>query len=145
MLQVDKMRAPEELTFKTDGYPNKYIHRDKADVWCLGNMLYSVLTKRWVFEGISTKEARAKITTGVQDYNTFEMVNRTDTFNRAMIEAIYMAWTYNPDERPTSRQIANFLKRHITEKKDDIPWRVSIPPLPPDYSYSDSDFRANFH
>ena len=56
------MRAPEELKFGR--YSNEFINRDKADVWCLGDMMYNVLTKRWMFEGIPTKQAMVKIING---------------------------------------------------------------------------------
>lgn len=143
---MDKGRPPEELKYKSDDYPDTYVNRDKADVWCLGDMLYNVLTKRWMFEGISLEKSIAKIIHGrVLDGNPFASINRTDPSNKAMMEAIQWAWTYDPDERPSARKIANFLKRNLDETKDGSPWRVSIPPLPRNYKYPDfGDFRATY-
>ena len=141
-LKLNKMRAPEELKFGQ--YGKQYIHRDKADVWCLGGMMYNVLTKQWMFEGISAKEAKVKILTGKRAPFPPEFANSADPSEQAMIKAIHMAWTYDPDDRPSAREIANYLKKHIDLSKRDANCRVSVPPLPPNYRYTDSDFMANF-
>jgi len=133
------MRAPEELKFREQGIA--LIHRDKADVWCLGNMLYNVLTKLWVYEGISRKAAKAKIMSGKQHSIPPKFANSTDPLDQAMIKAIQMAWTYDPYDRPSARQIANFLKEYLDQKEGDAYWRVSVPPLPPNYRYTDSEFQ----
>ena len=137
---MNKMRAPEELMTS-----DQYIHRNKADVWSLGDMMYNVLTNRWMFEGISTSEAKAKMLAGQWPSFPRKFANSTDPSEQAMIKAIQMAWTYDPNDRPAARKIADYLKKHMMDQKEGgSSWRVSIPPLPPNYSHSDdSDYMAN--
>jgi len=145
---LDKMRAPEELIYKAlssedDKRPDLYIHRDKADVWALGNLLYNTLTKQWVYEGIPNKEARKKIKAGIYSDIPSEFLESKDPYDQAMVKAIQMAYTVNPDERPSAREIANYLKRKIGQSKRDPIWKITIPKLPADYSRTESDFANN--
>ena len=57
-----------------------------------------------------------------------------------------MAWTHKPEERPSARELSKFLKSRILElvADNEDPIRVSIPPLPPNYRYTDSDYNANW-
>lgn len=116
------------------------IHRDKADVWIMGNILYYVLTKKWLFEGIPTREARQSLINGKLSRIPFQFLNSTNSADRAMVMAIQMAWVYDPHNRPTAREIANFLKKHLDNSTS---WRVDIPPLPRTHRYTDSDFYRN--
>jgi len=141
-VQLDKMRAPEELKARAQiGRPS--IHREKADVWALGNMFYNVLTWKWVFQGITASEARINIMNGKLSVVPYQFTDSNDSSEQAMVKAIQMAWTYDPNYRPTARQIANYLKGHIDQTTGDVFWRVSVPPLPPNYRYTESDFARN--
>lgn len=118
---------------------------DKADVWCLGDMMYNVLTKRWMYEGISSKQVKTNILSGKPISFPYKLKNTTDPLMRAMIKAIQMAWTYDPDDRPSAHEIADYLDAHTAKTDGGSYWRVySVPPLPPNYRHSDSDFMANF-
>lgn len=162
------MRAPEELHFKyMANFNRKYIHRDKADVWALGNvsgtvsrtlvltfvdhpqsannvvifqMLYNTLTKKYVFEGITTAYARNKILKGRLARIPAAFEDSKEPSDQAMIQAIRMAWTFNPDDRPSARQITDYLRSHIADTTDDSFWRVSVPRLPSNYRYTESEF-----
>jgi len=84
------MRAPEELKFGL--YSNEHIDRDKADVWCLGNIMYNVLTKQWNFQGISNSQAKNDIIKGKLSSFPSKIANsRTDPLEQAMMKAIQMA------------------------------------------------------
>jgi hypothetical protein len=70
----------------------------------------------------------------------------------AMKKAILMAWTRDPLERPSAREISNHLHAALVqqEQQDDPPLirtrrqeqvvRVDIPPLPPNHRFTESDF-----
>lgn len=141
--QLTKMRAPEELKFGVSS--NEHIDRDKADVWCLGNIMYNVLTKQWNFQGISNSQAKNDIIKGKLSSFPSRIANSTDPLDQAMMKAIKMAWTYSVEERPSARVIAEYLKTYIGDTQGgDNYWQVSIPPLPPDYDHSDREFLSNF-
>jgi hypothetical protein len=76
-----------------------------------------------------------------------KFVNSTNPADQAMLKAIDMAWTLNPDDRPPAMEIARFMKKALEKldgaRKGDELWRVSIPPLPPNHRYTDSEFYAN--
>jgi hypothetical protein len=145
---LDKTRSPESLEYRTN---DKLIHRDKSDVWMMGNVLYYVLVKKWCFEGISTKKARQLLMNGKHSVIPTKFLNSTDPADQAMVKAILMAWVYNPKERTSARQIANLLKEQLVnltgirnDDEDDRLFRVSLPPLPDSFSDSSTDWDNNY-
>lgn len=120
-----------------------YIQRETTDVWALGNMLYNVLLNKWVFEKMSTNQAKQRIMNGKHSLIPTKVRNSTDQYERAMLKAIEMAWTFDPKDRPKAREIAKYLESHLDGPKVGDFWRVSIPPLPKNYRYTESDFAAN--
>lgn len=134
---LKKVRAPEEM----DGPVRT--SREKVDVYLVGNMMYYILTHKWMFEGITTQDAMAKLRAGERSEFDFEPTNPADV---AMVEAINWAWTQDSDKRPRAREVSQFLKnalRKIEGKSNDYIVRVSIPPLPEDYNFSDFEFYKN--
>lgn len=66
----------------------------------------------------------------------------------ALEKAALMAWTRDPRKRPTARYLANYLLKVILELDEDAMGkdsivRISVPPLPPNHRFTDSDFNAN--
>ena len=57
-----------------------------------------------------------------------------------------MAWSQKPEDRPSARELSKFLKARVQDLASDADdlLRVSIPPLPPDHRYTDSDYNANW-
>jgi len=56
-----------------------------------------------------------------------------------------MAWTYDPDNQPTARQIADLLKaQNLTGHYGDEVFRVSLPPLQPDIRYTETDWDNSY-
>jgi hypothetical protein len=104
----------------------------------MGNILYYVLTKKWLFESIPTRTARQMLIDGKLSTIPSQFINSTNSADLAMVKAIQMAWIYDPNNRPMAREIASFLKQHL-----DNTWRVDIDPLPPHHRYTDSDFYRN--
>lgn len=67
----------------------------------------------------------------------------------ALNKVVLMAWTKDPQKRPTARYLSDHLLEIIRQLDDDITAaaaeiiRISVPELPPDYRFTDSDFNAN--
>jgi serine/threonine protein kinase len=134
---MKKVRAPEEM------YGRVSASREKVDVYLVGNMMYLILTHKWLFEGMTTKVAMAKLKAGKRPELGFEP---TDPADIALVKAINWAWTQDPDKRPKMREVSNFLKgelRKLEGIEKDYVVRVSIPPLPNDYDFSDLQFYQN--
>ena len=73
-------------------------------------------------------------------------MNSSDPSDHAMIRGIAMAWTQDPDERPSARQIADFFYKELLERNGNNPndYRISAPPLPPNYDFSTEDWYSNY-
>jgi serine/threonine protein kinase len=135
---LKKVRAPEEM------YGRVMTPQEKIDVYLLGNsMLYYILTSKWVFEGITLKEAVLKLKRGKRSDIGFEP---TDPADIAIVHAMHWAWTEYPQKRPKARKVSDFLKRTLRKiegRYEDYVVRVAIPPLPKDYDFSDKVFYEN--
>jgi serine/threonine protein kinase len=163
--ELIKMRAPEDLVdlYEVDE-DTQLIHRDKTDVFSLGNVFYYLLTNQWIFEGERNKYARNylidgkrsafpdrfNVTTTTSNNNTADGATKhtLDPAERAIMKAIQTAWTHNPAMRPTAREIADYLGkelRKIVGGKTGSLARVAVPPLPKDHRYTDTDFRKNLN
>lgn len=144
-VQLDKTRSPESLAYRSN---EKEIYREKSDVWMMGNVLFYVLTKKWCFEGLTDDEAEQLLLNGTHSEIPSDFLNSKHPADEAMVNAIEMAWTYNPDHRPPAKKIANMLERQLktsaTDVEGDGVWRVSLPPLPPDFRFTDTDMYENY-
>lgn len=132
-VKYDEERSPESLSYRVDG---KEIHRAKSDVWNMGNVLFYLLAKKWCFEGMTTTEAKALLARGKHSEIPSFFLNSTNAADKAMVKAIEMAWTHNPDDRPTAREIADVLQQQLessTNNEGSKIWRVSLPPLSPGF------------
>jgi len=112
----------------------------------MGDVLYYILTKKWTFERQRNRQAIQRILEGRPSDIPKELLESTDPAIQAMIKAIQFSWIKDPDKRPSSREIANFFKEQLTTITGNhaLDYRVLIPPLPPNYDYSDRDFQNNF-
>ena len=114
----------------------------------MGNTLYYVLTKKWMFEGITREDAKEDIMRGKTPEIPSVFLQSTNKAIQAMVKAVQMAWVFNPHERPTAREIATFLLEELEAldaqgKDEDGVWRVSVPPLPANHGDYDSEFDDN--
>ena len=137
-IQWDKIKAPEEFHRHAR---KDLIYKYKADVWVLGDVLYYILTKRWVFEGIARDKAKLLMLAGI--HSEIPLEHGSHAADRAMRKAIEMAWTEDAEERPSAREISDLLKAELEQivgKAEGGMWRVSIPPLPADYNSTYEDF-----
>jgi hypothetical protein len=112
----------------------------------MGNILYYILTKKWIFEKRLNQEAVQSILDGHPTKIPGEILNSTNPATKAMIKGIEFAWVHKPSKRPPAKEIADFLKKQLTliTGNEALDYRVLVPPLPPDYDYSDRDFQRNF-
>lgn len=141
MFQYIKLRPPEEVI-----RDNRRIHRDKSDIWLMGNILYYILTKRWIFEERLNREAVNLVLKGLRSEIPDEILQSNNPADKAMIRGIEMAWVQDPNERPTARQIAMFLKEKLAKINGNkmVDYRVSVAPLPPGYDFSTEDWYSNY-
>jgi serine/threonine protein kinase len=131
---LKKVQAPEEM------YGQITMLQEKIDVYLMGNMLYYILTSKRIFEGITREEAMLKLKTGKRSEIGFEP---TDPADNAIVDAMHWAWTQDPQERPKAREVSDFLRRTLRtleSREEDYDLRVTIPPLPADYDFSDEEF-----
>lgn len=115
----------------------------------LGDVLYYILTKQWVFEGISRNEAKLRMLAGIR--SEIQLDESDSPLDQTIVAAIEMAWTLDADERPSAGAIASFLHDKLEQDYgqpdagEGTVWRVSIPPLPADYTSTFDDFYENLN
>eukprot|EP00978_Attheya_sp_CCMP212_P018125 scaffold49244_cov52-Attheya_sp.AAC.4 len=111
---------------------------EKADVYMMGNVLYNIYTKEWLFDGEDLleperdhKEDKQKMLKGERSpFPTY--LDTTIRANNAMQWAILQAWVHDPELRPKARYIRDFLLKELSaiEGKTYTPdtvIRVSLP------------------
>jgi len=137
------IHAPEESMQYT-------LDTEKADDYTIANVMYYVLTNWWIFEGIPASQGLHRLQRGHRPPFPDTIKDSKEPATQTLMKSIQMLWTHNVDERPTSRQIAAYLSdqlhsitgEHVSNDRA-IP--VSIPPLPEDWDYDDTDFDNNFN
>ncbi len=101
-------RAPEEYAYE--------LETEKVDVYSLGNVLYFLLTKLDPWEDYDDSNSLyKKVMRGERPTIPKELLESDSIFDRFMIQAINLAWTHNPYERPGALEIAQHLKKGIQE------------------------------
>jgi len=142
------IHAPEEM----DGY-NK-VDNKKADDYVVGNVMYYVLTNKWIYEDEpKSKNAVKLLKKGERSPFPDEVVESDDPATRALVKGIEMSWTHDVDERPTSRQVSEFLLGELERITGEDGYvdgsrvvRAVVPPLPQDWDYrEDPSFNDNFN
>jgi len=139
-----KLRAPEEQNMGY--YEERVVLLDKVDIFMMGNVMYYILTKKWLFEGEKTEDATLRMLKGGRSKFPDQFLKSDDPSIQAVIKAIEMCWTHEAEKRPAAREVSNLLRvalETILGTKILGVVRVSIPPLPKEYRYSDSDFYVN--
>ena len=130
-----KVHAPEE------SYPGKKVDNEKADVFVAGNVMYYVLTSKWIFEGVKNEEGIRLLRNGKRSPFPDHIKNSTDPADQAMMKAITMLWTHDPEERPRARTVSNFLIQELESIVGALPSdrvvRVEVPPLPENWDFND--------
>lgn len=142
--QIAKMRSPEEVG--EPWHDHWYYDLLKVDDYMVGNVMFYLLTTHWTFEGYSVKESVRMMRRGQRSKMPKEFLDSQDPAIQAMVEAIRSCWKQNPFERPSARDVADFLSEELRqiEQIDNLGViRVSVPPLPKSFRFTDSDFHDN--
>jgi hypothetical protein len=129
-------RAPEDLTEKK-GYGRTGPFRlDRADMFSLGAALYMVLTNKWMWDKRPGHVYATKLIKGERPPFPNEMLNSTDPSTQALIQATYMCWVHDPNQRPLAQEVASFLNqefRRLVGAKNEVEafkrLSVKFPPL----------------
>lgn len=136
----DLIHAPEEIS-------GGKVDNEKADDYVVGNVMYYVLTKRWIFEDLLGSEGVKYLQEGKRSPFPKHLQNSKDPADIALMKGISMVWTHSVAKRPSSREVSNFLifeLEKITGEKVKEVVRVSVQPLPKDWDYSeDPTFSLN--
>ena len=111
----------------------------------MGNVLYYLYTKNFLYEGIPDKYALQMLYSGKRTPFP-EGLDTTIAANAALQSAIRKCWTHYPDHRPSARYIRDYLLREFAAIQgcyvapgDDL-LRVKLPPLPKNHRYTGSSF-----
>mmetsp|Transcript_22236 Transcript_22236/g.33125 ORF Transcript_22236/g.33125 Transcript_22236/m.33125 type:complete len:469 (-) Transcript_22236:279-1685(-) len=94
-------RAPEEYKYEEE--------TEKIDVFSMGNIFYNIMTKKAPFEELNWKKVPELVINGEHPSMEKSITNSTNAALKAILNATVMAWTYDPQERPSARYIANYL------------------------------------
>lgn len=101
-------RAPEEYSYKPE--------TEKIDVWSLGNVLYYLLTRREPFDKYNDDEIPVHVMEGnVPDIKDATILNSTHPFDMTLLKVVKMCWEYDPEKRPSSRQVASILQEALNK------------------------------
>mmetsp|Transcript_25946 Transcript_25946/g.36380 ORF Transcript_25946/g.36380 Transcript_25946/m.36380 type:complete len:101 (+) Transcript_25946:77-379(+) len=79
----------------------------------MGNILYTLLTRKWPFEGLSEKKAKKKVETGERPPVLQNILSSNVTETKVLLQAMNMCWKQDPKERATSRQVQNYLNKEL--------------------------------
>ena len=133
------LHAPEEASGEdTD--------REKDDVYMMGNVMYYVFTKQWLFEGKTVQDSINRMRNKKRSSIPSELDIKTIPANKAMHTALFMAWHHDPNTRPRARNIRDYLLRQLSKIEGktitpDAIIRVSVPPIPDGFlNEEDDDF-----
>ena len=132
-------RAPEESESETD-----LLDLKKIDVWMMGQTMFYVYTKNWLYEGIPEKKALALF--HQQKLSIFpKHLDTSIPANAAMHTVITQCWAHDPEDRPSARQVRDFLLQELSTilgrtvgPLDTDILRVDIPPLPKNHRFTGS-------
>lgn len=101
-----KFRSPEEYAYEKE--------TEKIDVYSMGNIFYSLLTELWPFEKTKTKKAQDAVLHGERPPIEAGL-NTSDPHVQIMLSAMDMCWTYNPSERPSSKEVVTYMEEEIAK------------------------------
>lgn len=144
IVQDMKVRPPEELlAWMNHSFPP--LHFSKVDSYLLGNVMYYALTNQWLFEEHDTTQQSVNaILDGKRSEFPPAIIDISNPAIQTMRKAIEQLWIQDPDERHTAREVSDFLmeelRRDIGAGEDIEKVRVIVPPLPPGWRHTESDF-----
>ena len=114
-------RSPEEYDVsytEEEGGKKRNRLSEKVDIFSMGNVFYSLLTKLWPFEDFDHDEeedVKIKIMNGEKPYMPEDIENNSDPSVKALIEAMNKCHVLDPNERASAFQILSFLSDAIVD------------------------------
>jgi serine/threonine protein kinase len=94
--------------------PEEYSHLPQTaavDVWALGSIIYHALTGKKVWKSeFNKKDAEKAMIRGELPVIDDAIANSSDPVDQALLNAFYMCYTYNPQERPSAKEVARYLE-----------------------------------
>ena len=103
-------QAPEFVGFQTSSPLS-----EKADIYALGYVFYFLLTRKEIFPNLSTTELFQHVQSGgVPEIQDEAILNSTHPFDVAMRHAMNMCLIFEPEKRPSARQVVDFLQQELS-------------------------------
>jgi len=116
-------RAPEEQVYSEDESDKKPPRvTDKVDIYALGNVFYRLAVGASPWKKPGTKKlspdekmqvAKAKRIAGEMPHIAGETEETTDPALQVLLQAMRMAYRFDPSERPTAAEIHGFLVKSL--------------------------------
>lgn len=114
---LHQWKSPEEQ----ERHTGLSILNEKVDIYALGNILFRFATSKGPWrEFASSNEpltaieketiARLKVTKGTMPMVPESTLRLNDPYISAMLEAMEWCYQFKPEERPTAREVARYLK-----------------------------------
>jgi hypothetical protein len=77
----------------------------------MGNILYGIMTGLYPFEDEkSSKKVASMVKGGHRPPISYEILNSTNPFEQALLNATHRCWEQNPIVRPSAREIQIYLE-----------------------------------
>jgi len=123
-------RSPEEQVYSENESNSKPpVVTYKADIYGLGNVLYrlAIGSSPWKQPGAKKLTAEEKLTVAQlkrtngtlphipEDAILYNNTRKKDPAIDALLEAMYLAFRYDPDDRPSATLLAEFLKDNLAK------------------------------
>mmetsp|Transcript_29375 Transcript_29375/g.67487 ORF Transcript_29375/g.67487 Transcript_29375/m.67487 type:complete len:98 (-) Transcript_29375:2065-2358(-) len=92
---------------------------EKIDVYSMGNIFYGALTTRtpwnWLDGRPSEEQRIERILKGERPNIPSKLSKSNKPEYKALLQAIDMCFTFDPNKRPSSREVADFLTAKVKE------------------------------
>jgi len=99
--------------------PEEYSHKPQTtavDVWALGSIIYHALTGKQVWKDqYKKRDAEKAMIRGELPLIDDVIVNSSDPVDQALLKAFYMCYTYDPQKRPSAKEVASYLEERWLE------------------------------
>jgi len=88
-----------------------------VDIYSLGNIYYCLLTRLWPFHKLHTRDAIRKVKAGQRPPLTKEVEFSIDPATVALRDAMRMAQTQLPGDRPSANELVITLSKSLDDIK----------------------------